>query len=89
MEVKKKGIDPKTWRYDGICPHCKAELLVGYKDINMYSERSIFKTSLRFTIRCCECGHALRLEEKHIPSIIRQAIFNEMDVMDRLIKLFF
>ena len=46
VEVKKKGIDPKTWRYDGICPHCKAELLIGYKDINMFTQQGLFKTSL-------------------------------------------
>ena len=88
MEVKKKGIDPKTWRYDGICPHCKAELAIGYKDINMYLQKGIFKTSLCFTVRCCECGHTSRLEEKQIPSIIRQAILEEMDELDMLINFF-
>ena len=88
MEVKKKGIDPKTWRYDGICPNCKAEVSIEYKDINMFSHRGIFKTTLRFTVRCCECGHILRLEEKHIPSVIRQAIFNSMSPEGAIIKLF-
>ena len=89
MEIKKEGITPKTWRYIGICPHCQTELSIGYKDINMYAEQGFFKRKLRFTVRCCSCRNFLRLQESEIPSIIRQAIFNEMDIAERIIKLFF
>ena len=88
MEIKKEGITPKTWRYIGICPHCKTELSIEYKDINMYAEQGFFNRKLRFTVRCCVCRNKLNLSEKEIPSIIRQAIFAEMDELDMLINFF-
>jgi len=35
MEVKKEGITPSTWKMDMVCPNCKAELSVGYKDMGI------------------------------------------------------
>ena len=88
MEVKNKGIDPKTWRTDVVCPTCKAELSVGYKDISMFKIQKFFGgPKLCFAIKCCECGQGIRLREG-VPYIIKQAILSEMDTLEMFINFF-
>ena len=88
MEVKNKGIRPNTWRTDVICPACKAELSVGYKDINMFTVQKFFGPKLYFVTKCCECGQRIRLRQEKIPCVIRQAILNDMDTVDMFINFF-
>lgn len=87
MEVKNKGIDPNTWRTDVICPTCKSELSVGYKDISMFKIQKFFGPKLCFAIKCCECRQRIRLREG-VPYVIKQAILSEMDSLDMLINFF-
>lgn len=88
MEITKEGINKETWRFEGVCPRCRAGLAIGYKDISMFTIQGFWKPKLYFATKCCACGTALKIPNKEIPSIIRQAILDEMDELDMLINFF-
>jgi len=94
VEVKKEGIKPSTWRMDVICPNCKAELSVGYKDLGIEvitKERILLPTKRipYFTVRCSECRKKHHIKPVDIPLIIREAVMDEMDSEVLFIKLYF
>lgn len=88
MEITKEGINKEKWRINGICPRCRAGLAIGYKDICMFATDGYWTSKVYFATKCCACGEKLKIPKWKIPSIIRQAILNEMNGLDILHNFF-
>ena len=93
MEVTKSGIKPSTWRHELICPRCEAHLRISRKDIfiKTSTKETLFsyKHVLNYYIDCPECGCRIKLNEEKLPYVIKKAIFDNMDIVERLLNFYF
>lgn len=93
MEVTKPGIQAKTWRKEVKCPRCECHLKISWKDIFILTTRKAtflsYEHILHYYIKCPECGHSMELNEKQIPYVIKEKVYNNMDIVDRLLNFYF
>lgn len=93
MKVKENGIKPSTWKLDVKCSRCEAVLEVSYEDIHInVSRKTTFfsvKRVLKFYVICSECGEKIEIDAEEIPNIIKMEIFDNMDIVEKLLKFYF
>ena len=90
MDVLQKGISKETWQLKVTCPHCSAKLGISYKDLDFLIKRNFLNTpKLYFKTNCCECGGGIRLSKDDVPISIQKAIYNKMNIWERVITFGF
>lgn len=96
MNVVQHGISPATWKTQVVCPRCNAHLEVCCKDIKLTTTKKATLLSLKpyklishYHVICMECGYTIKLPEHSIPSVICEAIIQNMSLLELLLNFYY